>query len=183
MATTELLFSFETKHQHARYSYQVHTRPEIEWIREGLKQDGKTQAGLAEALGVKAPRVSELLGYKRQLQISEIKPTEAYLGVPFPWKETYSDGNKDQFDGLGGLPLRRVAFALAHGVAYVIEAARHTNEIGSLESPPEKIEDLAPFWDGMAEEFLVALELSNEADADAIQAYYKVTKRRQSKAK
>jgi len=56
----------------------------IEWIRKGLEQPGKTQAGLARALGVDASAVSKLLRGVRKLDADEIAPAAAYLGIPPP---------------------------------------------------------------------------------------------------
>jgi len=56
----------------------------IKWIRDGLLQPGKTQAGLARALGVDASAVSKLLRGVRKLDADEIAPAAAYLGIPPP---------------------------------------------------------------------------------------------------
>lgn len=56
----------------------------IAWIRKGLEQPGKTQAGLARALGVDASAVSKLLRGVRKLDADEIAPAAAYLGLSPP---------------------------------------------------------------------------------------------------
>lgn len=55
-----------------------------DWIRRGLKKDGKTQQGLAEALSVDRTAVSKLLAGTRQLKADEINKVAAYLGEPPP---------------------------------------------------------------------------------------------------
>ena len=59
----------------------------IEQIREGLTHPGKTQKGLAAALGVDNSQISRLLTGKRNLRAHEIPIILAYLemgGVPGP---------------------------------------------------------------------------------------------------
>lgn len=56
----------------------------IAWLMEGLAKDGKKNAGLARALGVAPPRVSELLKGTRALQLDEVPAAAAYLEMPLP---------------------------------------------------------------------------------------------------
>ena len=51
----------------------------IEQIREGLSQPGKSQKGLAAALGVDNSQISRLLAGRRQLRTHEIPIILAYL--------------------------------------------------------------------------------------------------------
>lgn len=51
----------------------------IEWIRQGLKKPGKSQAGLARALGLDPAAISRLLAGDRQLKVNEIDKVKAYL--------------------------------------------------------------------------------------------------------
>lgn len=51
----------------------------IEQIREGLSQPGKSQKGLAAALGVDNSQISRLLSGRRQLRAHEIPTILAYL--------------------------------------------------------------------------------------------------------
>jgi hypothetical protein len=53
----------------------------LEWIKEGLKKPGKSQAGLAEALGRQPSMVTELFKGNRALKAFEIPIIAAYLGV------------------------------------------------------------------------------------------------------
>lgn len=57
---------------------------DLEWIREGLKRPGKTQAGLAAKLGLNPSQVNRLLAGDRQLKAHEIQPIAEYLGVAVP---------------------------------------------------------------------------------------------------
>lgn len=53
---------------------------DYEWIREGLRKPGKSQAGLARALGRDPAAVSRLLNDGRQLKASELQIVKQYLG-------------------------------------------------------------------------------------------------------
>lgn len=55
------------------------TMDDLEWIRKGLEKPGKTQRGLANALGIDAGGVSRLLKGDRQLKASEIPKVKNYL--------------------------------------------------------------------------------------------------------
>lgn len=62
---------------------------EIDWIREGLKGQGKSQRGLAQALGINPSGVSRLLAGARALKLDEIGKIVAYLGTaPRGWTVT-----------------------------------------------------------------------------------------------
>jgi phage repressor protein C with HTH and peptisase S24 domain len=53
----------------------------IDWIRKGLTKAGKTQAGLAGALGIHPSGVTRLLAGERQLKAAEIARAAAYLEI------------------------------------------------------------------------------------------------------
>ena len=55
--------------------------PYLDWIREGLKQPGKTQTGLAAHMGVAHPQVTQLLKGRRQLKVYELAKIAEYLGT------------------------------------------------------------------------------------------------------
>lgn len=57
---------------------------EIDWIRDGLAKPGKTQRGLASALGLDPSAVSRLLTGGRQLRAAEIPVVAAYLESTVP---------------------------------------------------------------------------------------------------
>jgi phage repressor protein C with HTH and peptisase S24 domain len=54
---------------------------DIDWIRKGLARPGKTQAGLAGALGIHPSGVTRLLAGDRQLKAAEIARAAAYLEI------------------------------------------------------------------------------------------------------
>jgi phage repressor protein C with HTH and peptisase S24 domain len=54
------------------------------WIKEALKQPGRTQRGLASAMGIDPSGVSRLLTGARDLKASELKALAGYLGVSPP---------------------------------------------------------------------------------------------------
>ena len=56
----------------------------IGWIREGLGQPGKTQTGLAHALGIDRAQVTRLLQGRRELKQREVKTVAEYLGADLP---------------------------------------------------------------------------------------------------
>jgi len=60
------------------------TRRYVEWIREALKQPGKTQIGLARHLNLAHPQITQLLKGKRGLKVGEVPRIAAYLGVEPP---------------------------------------------------------------------------------------------------
>jgi SOS-response transcriptional repressor LexA len=51
----------------------------IDWIKEGLKKEGKSKIGLAAAIGRSPSAVTELLKGKRKLQVDEITKIARYL--------------------------------------------------------------------------------------------------------
>jgi phage repressor protein C with HTH and peptisase S24 domain len=57
---------------------------DLDWIRSGLHKPGKTQRGLAAALGVDASAVSRLLAGTRQLKAAEIAAVARYLEIVPP---------------------------------------------------------------------------------------------------
>jgi transcriptional regulator with XRE-family HTH domain len=56
----------------------------LDWIRQGLKQSGKTQSGLAAHLGVAHPQISMLMQGKRDLKLQDIPRIAEYLGTEPP---------------------------------------------------------------------------------------------------
>ena len=59
-------------------------RTTIEWIVKGLEKPGKTTTGLANALGLPQPRVSEMKRGARLLKVTELSKAAAYLEEPVP---------------------------------------------------------------------------------------------------
>ena len=57
---------------------------ELDWIRDGLAKPGKTQRGLATALGVDPSAISRLLAGTRQLRAAELPLVAAYMDSQIP---------------------------------------------------------------------------------------------------
>lgn len=57
---------------------------QVAWIRDGLAAPGRTQRGLADALGLDPSAVSRLLAGERQLRAAEIPVIAAYLDSAAP---------------------------------------------------------------------------------------------------
>ncbi len=56
----------------------------VDWIRDALRETGKTRSGLARALGRSPSAVTDLLNGSRRLRADEIAVAAAYLGVEPP---------------------------------------------------------------------------------------------------
>lgn len=56
----------------------------VEWIKQGLKKKGKTQSGLAEAMGRYPSAITNLLKGKRELKQREVPVIARYLEVTPP---------------------------------------------------------------------------------------------------
>jgi transcriptional regulator with XRE-family HTH domain len=56
----------------------------IEWIRSGLRKPGKTQQGLADALGRAPQTVTNILKGTREIAASELAKIASYLEEPVP---------------------------------------------------------------------------------------------------
>jgi phage repressor protein C with HTH and peptisase S24 domain len=54
---------------------------DIEWIREGLQKAGKSQKGLAEALGLDPAQVTRILKNGRRLRADELEKIREYLAA------------------------------------------------------------------------------------------------------
>ncbi len=68
----------------------------IDWIREGLKADGKTQTGLAQYLGVAHPQISRLLKGARSIKVHELQKISEYIGMPIPGSDAVPVKSKKQ---------------------------------------------------------------------------------------
>ena len=58
---------------------------DLDWIRDGLRRPGKSQRGLARALGINPSGVSRLLAGRRAIKLDEIEKIAAYLEVGPPY--------------------------------------------------------------------------------------------------
>jgi transcriptional regulator with XRE-family HTH domain len=59
-------------------------RMTVDWIRDALRETGKTRSGLAKALGRSPSAVTDLLNGSRRLRADEIAIAAAYLSVEPP---------------------------------------------------------------------------------------------------
>ena len=62
----------------------------IDWIKQGLEKPGKTQTGLATALGRSPSAVTDLLRGKRQIKVQEVEVMAHYLEEAVPSAERKS---------------------------------------------------------------------------------------------
>lgn len=78
------------------------------WIADKLQQPGKTQAGLARALGVTQPQITRLLAGERSLRVEEIAAVETYLDAHIPYAQISGRGsNIENVEGMAGsMPVR-----------------------------------------------------------------------------
>ena len=75
------------------------TETYVKWIRDGLGQNGKTQMGLADALGgLHRSQMTKLLQGKRKLKLDEIPLVAAYLELPVPEASRQANTDKALFD-------------------------------------------------------------------------------------
>lgn len=71
------------------------------WLATGLdRKRGKTQAGLANVLGLSQPRISEILRGKRRLQATEVPKIAEYIGrsPPSEWLKISLTPDQNQPD-------------------------------------------------------------------------------------
>jgi phage repressor protein C with HTH and peptisase S24 domain len=101
--------------------------PEVAWIRDGLARPGKTQRGLAAALGVDPSAVSRLLTGARQLRAAELPVVAAYLEAdppallarmphPAPGRTAQARAQTSQAAGARNLPVMGTAVAGSDGI-------------------------------------------------------------------
>lgn len=69
---------------------------DIATIKKGLSEPGKSQRGLARAMGIDPTAVSRLLNGQRQLKLHEVSKVKAYLGDSSP-ESTHSDMQNNAF--------------------------------------------------------------------------------------
>ena len=56
----------------------------LDWIRKGLEKPGRSQVGLAEALGIDRAQVTRLMQGKRELKVRELRLVADYLDLALP---------------------------------------------------------------------------------------------------
>lgn len=77
------------------------------WIKEGCKQPGKSQRGLAERLGIDATGVNRLVHGRRKIDIMEIPIIIEYVGQPPPEIQTLLTKIGDSSDARRPKPAQR----------------------------------------------------------------------------
>jgi transcriptional regulator with XRE-family HTH domain len=87
----------------------------LRWIRGGLKQPGKTQAGLARALGRSPSAINNLLKGRRRLRTDEIPKVAHYLEIAPP-RLFAADDVTQATNGLPAIPV--IGYVGAGGFAY-----------------------------------------------------------------
>jgi len=101
----------------------------LEKIREALKQPGKTQSGLASALGIWPSAVTAMLDGKRQLKVKEIAPAFEYLEIDQQNLATVkgktspreTDLERKRNPDMVGNPAQKTPFAIIPGDALIGE--------------------------------------------------------------
>lgn len=64
---------------------QTERMDDLEWIKEGLLKPGKTQRGIAQAIGIDTTGVNRMLKGKRAIKAHELPKIRAYLEIPDPY--------------------------------------------------------------------------------------------------
>lgn len=79
-----------------------------EWIRARLKEleaRGKNQKGLAEALDLPSPRISEMISGKREIAGKEVRPLADYLELPEPLVLSHITGASARNERISAVPI------------------------------------------------------------------------------
>lgn len=106
-----------------------------DWIAQGLKKPGKTQAGLARALGISQPQISAITSGNRSIKVEEISALEDYLDAPFPYSKISSAtaGDVAEVEGMAGM--MPVIFRVAAGVWMETDGAEIITSIPFARDP------------------------------------------------
>ncbi|WDI31615.1 hypothetical protein PUV54_00205 [Hyphococcus flavus] len=104
-------------------------RSDVGWIRRGLAQPGKTQMGLADALGRNRSVVTRILKGDRPLKDYEVSAIEEYLGMRRNGSPIGQQLNMDK-------PAPLAAAPSDIGFIYVMQSAPGGRWCIDLESPP-----------------------------------------------
>lgn len=112
-------------------THTAHKKLIAEWVAKGLKKEGKTQVGLASAMGITQPQIYRLLQGERSLRVEEVRVVEHYLDEPFPFGQISERGGNRLLDvnGMAGqMPVRHRVQA---GVWMEVDGALDEN-IGTI---------------------------------------------------
>lgn len=74
----------------------------IEWLRAGLEKPGKSNTGLAAALGLPQSRVAEMKSGRRKIKAAELNVISNYLEEPVPLEIISSTPKRIQVVGMVG---------------------------------------------------------------------------------
>jgi len=86
------------------------------WLAEALERTGKTQAGLARALGITPPQVNRTVKGTRRLTAAELPLAERYLGERAPDRVgAFADGATPSLSDFASVPLHDLRVALQPG--------------------------------------------------------------------
>jgi transcriptional regulator with XRE-family HTH domain len=109
----------------------------LDWIRRGLEQPGKTQAGLARALGRSPSAINNLLNGRRRLRADEIPAIARYLGVSPP----PALSEEDAIHIVNGAPtVPVIGYVGAGGLTYHYAVERTALEnVEAREASPETV--------------------------------------------
>jgi transcriptional regulator with XRE-family HTH domain len=109
----------------------------LDWIRRGLEQPGKTQAGLARALGRSPSAINNLLRGRRRLRADEIPKIARYLGMPPP-SPLSSEDLTHIANGAPMVPV--IGYVGAGGLTYRYAVGRtDLDNVESREASPETV--------------------------------------------
>jgi hypothetical protein len=129
MAGTAFCFSQDSVKQYLRksgwsavsVSQKIGAMDNLDWIKKGLEQPGKSQTGLAKALGRSPSAVTNLLKGKRDLKQREVATIARYLGTappdqPTPFDDvTFNTGEVTRVVGYVGAGAAAHYYAVAQG--------------------------------------------------------------------
>lgn len=115
----------------------------IDWISTNLdKKAGKTQSGLAEALGVAHPQVTQLVKGKRDLKVREVPVVAKYLNVAPPaWPGEMQTGDRIVGDDAILATLRRIEGLTEYDIDVAFTVIKHAITSRNASREPSRPDD------------------------------------------
>ena len=92
----------------------------LDWIKKGLEKPGRTQAGLAQALGVDRAQATRLLQGKRALKVRELRAISAYLDSAPPTGAGDARARSSDADDDRAAQVRAAIEAVARGEIIIV---------------------------------------------------------------